>query len=197
MSAVLSFIGRTERWITIAAFALMALSLMADVVSRRLFMTGLIGATEVAVIGMVAVFMFGIGVATDEGGHLRPRLFDALIPKSIDELVDRLASAVTGLFFALFAGLAGFMVLQSVVLGDRTEILRAPIWTLQAMIFLAFATNAVRFFIYAARPDLKPGEDLETSAAGAADGDPHDPHDPGNHNTPSEPGAAAQSAESR
>jgi hypothetical protein len=65
------------------------------------------------------------------------------------------------------------------------------------MIFLAFATNAVRFFIYAARPDLKPGEDLETSAAGAADGDPHDPHDPGNHNTPSEPGAAAQSAESR
>lgn len=197
MSAVLSFIGRTERWITIAAFALMALSLMADVVSRRLFMTGLIGATEVAVIGMVAVSMFGIGVATDEGGHLRPRLFDALIPKSIDELVDRLASAVTGLFFALFAGLAGFMVLQSVVLGDRTEILRAPIWTLQAMIFLAFATNAVRFFIYAARPDLKPGEDLETSAAGAADGDPHDPHDPGNHNTPSEPGAAAQSAESR
>jgi len=197
VSAVLSFIGRTERWITIAAFALMALSLMADVVSRRLFMTGLIGATEVAVIGMVAVFMFGIGVATDEGGHLRPRLFDALIPKSIDELVDRLASAVTGLFFALFAGLAGFMVLQSVVLGDRTEILRAPIWTLQAMIFLAFATNAVRFFIYAARPDLKPGEDLETSAAGAADGDPHDPHDPGNHNTPSEPGAAAQSAESR
>jgi len=197
VSAVLSFIGRTERWITIAAFALMALSLMADVVSRRLFMTGLIGATEVAVIGMVAVSMFGIGVATDEGGHLRPRLFDALIPKSIDELVDRLASAVTGLFFALFAGLAGFMVLQSVVLGDRTEILRAPIWTLQAMIFLAFATNAVRFFIYAARPDLKPGEDLETSAAGAADGDPHDPHDPGNHNTPSEPGAAAQSAESR
>jgi len=162
LSAVLGFIGRTERWITIAAFALMALSLMADVVSRRLFMTGLIGATEVAVIGMVAVSMFGIGVATDEGGHLRPRLFDALIPKSIDALVDRLASAVTGLFFALFAGLAGFMVLQSM-----------------ALIFLAFASNAVRFFIYAARPDLKPGEDLEESAAGASDGDPHDPHQPG------------------
>lgn len=178
MSAILTAIGRAERWITIAAFALMAVSLLADVISRRLFMTGLIGATEVAVIGMVAVAMFGIGVATDEGGHLRPRLFDALIPKSVDSAMNRAASAVTGLFFALFAGLAAFMVIQSMMLGDRTEILRAPIWTLQAMIFLAFATNAVRFFIYALRPDLKPSEDLEESSAGAADGDPHDPKTP-------------------
>ncbi|MFP4519138.1 MAG: TRAP transporter small permease [Oceanicaulis sp.] len=178
MSGLLSLISRTERWITIAAFALMAVSLMADVISRRLFMTGLIGATEVAVIGMVAVAMFGIGVATDEGGHLRPRLFDALIPKAAEPLVNRVASAVTGLFFAVFAGLSAFMIAQSFVLGDRTEILRAPVWALQAMIFLAFATNAVRFFIHAARPDLKPSEDLEESSAGAADGDPHDPKDP-------------------
>ncbi|MGJ3232084.1 MAG: TRAP transporter small permease [Oceanicaulis sp.] len=175
MSAVLVLIGRAERWITIAAFALMAVALMADVISRRLFMTGLIGATEVAVIGMVAVAMFGIGVATDEGGHLRPRLFDALIPKAADAALNRLASLVTSLFFAVFAGLAFFMVAQSVALGDRTEILRAPVWMLQAMIFLAFATNAVRFFIYALRPDLKPAEDLEEAAAGASDGDPHDP----------------------
>lgn len=175
MKRILTAISRAERWITIAAFALMAIALMADVISRRLFMTGLIGATEVAVIGMVAVAMFGIGVATDEGGHLRPRLFDALIPKGFEPALDRIASAVTGLFFTGFAGLAFFMVAQSFALGDRTEILRAPIWALQAMIFLAFATNAARFFIYAARPDLRPSEDLEESAAGASDGDPHDP----------------------
>ncbi|XBQ16667.1 MAG: TRAP transporter small permease [Oceanicaulis sp.] len=175
MSALLRTIGLVERWITLIAFALMALSLMADVISRRLFMTGLIGATEVAVVGMVAVAMFGIGVATDEGAHLRPRLFDALIPAALSPMIDRIASAVTGLFFAVFAGLSAWMVIQSFVLGDRTEILRAPIWTLQAMIFLAFATNAVRFFIYAARPDLKPSEDFEESSAGAAEGDPHDP----------------------
>lgn len=176
MSAVLDIISRTERWITMLAFALMAIALMADVVSRRLFMTGLIGATEVAVVGMVAVAMFGVGVATDGGGHLRPRLFDMLIPKAVDALVNRIASAVTGLFFAVFAGLAFYMVAESFALGDRTEILNAPIWLLQSMIFLAFATNAVRFFIYAAQPDLKPSEDLEESGGGAADGDPHDPN---------------------
>ena len=175
MSALLTFIGRAERWITIVAFALMAVSLLADVISRRLFMTGLIGATEVAVIGMVAVAMFGIGVATDEGGHLRPRLFDALIPKAAEGAVNRAASAVTGVFFTVFAGLSAYMLAQSFALGDRTEILRAPVWCLQSIIFLAFATNAVRFFVYALRPDLKPSEDLEESGAGASDGDPHDP----------------------
>jgi len=87
-----------------------------------------------------------------------------------------LASAVTGLFFAVFAALSGYMVAESFALGDRTEILSAPIWLLQSVIFLAFASNAARFFIYAARPDLKPSEDLEESSAGAADGDPHDPN---------------------
>jgi len=82
MRALLNVIGAAERWLTIAAFALMALALLADVISRRIFLTGLIGATEIAVIGMVAVAMFGIGVATDTGAHLRPRLFDFLIPKS-------------------------------------------------------------------------------------------------------------------
>ncbi len=171
MRGVLTAIGRAERWITIGAFALMALALLADVISRRLFLTGLIGATEVAVMGMVAVAMFGVGIATDEGAHLRPRLFDRLIPPALEPLFGRIASAVTAAFFAIFAGLSGWMVMESFLLGDRTEILRAPIWTLQALIFIAFSTNAVRFLAYALDPALKPSEDLEESAAGAADGE--------------------------
>ena len=160
MKAVLAAIARFERWASLAAFALMAVSLMADVVSRRVFMTGLIGASEVAVIGMVAVAMFGIGVATDHGAHLRPRLFDALIPPALEPAMARASSAVTAAFFAIFTGLAAWMTVQSFMLGDRTEILRAPIWTLQAIIVIAFATNMVRFAIYAARPGLRPSEDL-------------------------------------
>lgn len=165
MSTILAAIGRFERWATILAFALMAVSLLADVISRRIFMTGLIGATEVAVIGMVAVAMFGVGVATDAGAHLRPRLFDALIPAAFEPVMVRLSSLVTAAFFAVFAGLSGWMVIETFLLGDRTEILRAPIWMLQAMIFLAFAANMLRFLIYAARPDLRPSEDLEQVAA--------------------------------
>ncbi|KAA5805253.1 TRAP transporter small permease [Alkalicaulis satelles] len=172
MRGLLAFIGQAERWATIGAFALMALALLADVIARRVFMTGLVGATEIAVIGMVAVAMFGIGVATDAGAHLRPRLFDALIPKSAEAVMDRLVSAVTAVFFALFAGLAVWMVGESALLGDRTEILRLPVWALQVMIALAFISNFIRFAAYAADPSLKPSEDIEEikeAAAGAAD----------------------------
>lgn len=171
MSGFLGLIGRFERIVTVAAFALMALALMADVVSRRLFQTGLIGATEIAVVGMIAVAMFGIGVATDEGAHLRPRVFDALIPKAMSALVDRLASLVTAAFFMTIGALAVWVVAESAALGDRTEIMRIPVWALQSMIALAFITNALRFLIYAARPDLRPSEDGEEAAAGAADGE--------------------------
>ena len=161
MTGLLGGLARFERWASLLAFALMAAALMADVVSRRIFMTGLIGATEVAVIGMVAVAMFGIGVATDHGAHLRPRLFDGVVPKALEPVMVRLSSAVTAAFFAVFAALSGWMVVESVILGDRTEILRLPIWTLQAIIFIAFSTNMIRFAIYALRPELRPGEDLE------------------------------------
>jgi TRAP-type C4-dicarboxylate transport system permease small subunit len=169
MRSLLNLIGSAERWLTISAFALMALALLADVISRRIFLTGLIGATEIAVIGMVAVAMFGIGVATDTGAHLRPRLFDFLIPASFEPVLDRLVSAVTAAFFAIFAGLAVWMVIESVILSDRTEILRLPIWTLQVMIAVAFTTNFIRFAAYALDPGLKPSEFIEDIKDAAAD----------------------------
>ncbi len=171
MKALLFIIGRAERVLTVAAFALMAVALLADVISRRVFQTGLIGATEVAVVGMIAVAMFGIGIATDEGAHLRPRLFDRLFPKSAEGLVDRAASFVTGAFFTVFAALSVWMVIESAGLGDRTEIMNFPVWMLQSMIAIAFATNAARSFVFAADPSLKPSDDPEATAAEAVDGE--------------------------
>ena len=71
MRSLLAFLSAAERWAAVAAFAIMTLALLADVISRRLFQTGLIGAVEIAVFGMIALAMFVIGVATDHGAHLR------------------------------------------------------------------------------------------------------------------------------
>ncbi|TGY90193.1 TRAP transporter small permease [Marinicauda algicola] len=163
MSGLLKALSRFERTVCIIAFAVMAIALMADVVSRRLFATGLIGATEVAVYGMIAVAMFGIGIATDAGAHLRPRFLDAIFPRAWRDGVQRLAYATTALFFAIFAGLSAWMVAESFVLGDRTEILRAPVWALQSMILVGFATNMLRFAVYAARPGLAPRDEVEAA----------------------------------
>lgn len=158
MSALLKWLAGAERWAAILAFIVMTLALLADVVSRRLFQTGLIGAVEIAVFGMIALAMFGIGVATDHGAHLRATAFDFLVPAPLRAGVARLGSLLTGLFFLVLAGFAGWIVVESFLLGDRTPVLRAPVWALQVILLLAFASNAARFFIYFADPSLRPAE---------------------------------------
>lgn len=158
MSGVLKFLSAAERWAAVIAFAIMTLALLADVISRRLFQTGLVGAVEIAVFGMIALAMFGIGVATDHGAHLRATAFDVLVPKPLRGLVERFASLLTGVFFLILTGFAVWIVAESFTLGDRTPILRAPVWALQLILLLAFASNAARFLIYFANPALKPVE---------------------------------------
>ena len=158
MRSLLAFLSAAERWAAVAAFAIMTLALLADVISRRLFQTGLIGAVEIAVFGIIALAMFGIGVATDHGAHLRATAFDVLVPKPLRAGVDRFASLITGVFFLVLTGFAVWIVAESFTLGDRTPILRAPVWALQLILLLAFASNAARFLVYFADPSLKPVE---------------------------------------
>lgn len=158
MSALLKLLSSAERWAAILAFAIMTIALLADVVSRRLFQTGIIGAVEIAVFGMIALAMFGIGVATDHGAHLRATAFDFLVPAPLRAGVARLASLLTAVFFIVLTVFAGWIVAESFLLGDRTAVLRAPVWALQTILLLAFASNAIRFLIYFADPALKPEE---------------------------------------
>jgi len=126
---------------------------------------GLVAPLAVAM--LFAVAMFGIGIATDAGAHLRPRFLDRVFPTTWEGAVQRTAHGVTALFFLLFAGLAAWMVAESAWLGERTEILRVPIWVLQSMILIGFSTNGLRFAIYAARPELAPAEEVDAALSEA------------------------------
>ena len=153
---VLNAVGTLERTICILAFSIMTLSLLADVIARKALQTGLVGATEIAVMAMIALSMAGIGVASDAGAHFRLSVLDSVFPDSMSEWVDRVAGLITSAFFIILLVLSIIMVGQSLELGDRTEILRVPIWVLQSFIVLAFATNALRYAIYALSPSLRP-----------------------------------------
>lgn len=159
LKSILNALGRLERLICILAFAVMTLSLLADVVARKAFQTGLVGATEVAVMAMIALSMAGIGVASDQAAHFRLSILDSLVPDTLEKLIERIAGLMTSAFFVILLILAVIMVGQSYSLGDRTEILRAPIWILQCFIILAFATNAMRYGLYAVSPELRPSAD--------------------------------------
>ncbi len=145
-----------EKTLTCLGFAVMALALIADVLSREFLGTGIFGAPRVGVYGMIAVAFLGIGVASHTGSHLRPRFTDALSPKSWDPILERLGDAI----FALFClGMAAITVSVAQVSYDFREVspvLMWPIWPFQGIIAAAFGIGVVRHSIYALYPELRP-----------------------------------------
>jgi TRAP-type C4-dicarboxylate transport system permease small subunit len=168
--AFLNGLGLFERIACGAAFVVMAGALIADVGMREITGAGILGAPQVGVIGMIAVAMFGFGIAASQGAQLRPRFLDGVFPTAWGPAIDRLADAITAAGFAGIGALAVIMVAESAQLGDVTSVLRWPIWPMQTIIAVAFATNAIRYLIFALWPALRPADDIEpeTSAIESA-----------------------------
>ncbi len=155
----LAALSAAERAICVAGFALIAISLIADVLSRFAFGSGIVGAPQVGVIGMIAVAFFGFGVAAQTGGQLRARFLDWVFPRAWGPAVDRLADAITAAALGVLAVLAALMTAESLALGDVSSVLRWPIWPIQTLIVVALALNAIRYAVFAADPALRPVED--------------------------------------
>lgn len=157
----LAGLGLFERIACGVAFVVMAGALIVDVGMREITGAGVLGAPQVGVIGMIAVAMFGFGIAASQGAQLRPRFMDGVFPKAWGPALDRLADAITAAGFAGIGWLAIIMVAESARLGDVTSVLRWPIWPMQTIIAVAFATNAVRYALFAIWPALRPADDIE------------------------------------
>ncbi len=183
MAAVLRALSRLEQIVCVAAFVIMAGALVADVGKRLLgrfaawldalpwvsglsdaaaaagLGSGLMGAPQVAVVGLITLAMFGFGVAAQHGAHLRPRLLDGIFPISWSRWVNRAADGLTAGVLGGLAWLSGAMAGESAALGDVSSVLRWPIWPIQAAIAVAFGLNALRYLIFSIRPDLRPNDD--------------------------------------
>lgn len=162
MNAARRFLKLTERFeriVCLVGFAVMAAALIADVLSRKFTGAGLLGAPQVGVLGMIAVAMFGFGLAAQQGGQLRARLLDWIFPKSWNTAVNAAADAITALAMAGLAALCAIMTLESARILDVSAVLRWPIWPAQAAVTLAFVLNALRYALFAVYPVLRPVED--------------------------------------
>lgn len=156
MKDLLAALHRVERTIVIVAFSGMVGVVFADVLAREVTGIGLPWARQVGVYFNIVVVMFGIGLASAAGSHLRPRFADGWLPARWEFQLAFLQHALFALFCVGFAAVATDMVITSVRLDERSEILRLPVWPIQAVIPLVFGIAALRHGIYAVRPELRP-----------------------------------------
>jgi TRAP-type C4-dicarboxylate transport system permease small subunit len=155
---LLAWVARAERFLSFAAFMVLIAVVFADVVSRELTGTGLHWARQAGVYANLFVVMFGIGVASAHGAHLRPRFADRWLPGEWEPALVRIQEGLMAVFCLGFAAVALWVVMESYALGERSVALRIAIWPFQAIIPLVFLIAAFRHGAYAAYSSLRPIE---------------------------------------
>ena len=104
------------------------------------------------------VVMFGLGIASTHGAHLRPRFADHWLPARWEPGLVRVQEGFMAVFCLSFAVVAVSVVMDSYAFGERSVVLRIAIWPFQAIIPLVFLIASFRHGAYAAFTSLRPNE---------------------------------------
>ena len=102
------------------------------------------------------VVMFGLGVASSEGAHLRPRFADNWLPESWNPFLTRIQEAIMSLFCLLFAIVAFQVVIETYNDNVQSIVLRIVVWPFQAVIPIAFLLTSIRHLFYTIDPSQRP-----------------------------------------
>jgi len=158
LARMLAGIRAGEVALTSAAFAVLVIVIFADVVWRWTTGSGIFWAREVGVFANIVLTIIGIGLASSDGTHLRPRFFDRIFPASWDGALTRTQELLTALGFAALCWVAIGVVHETMTLEDRSIVLRWLIWPVQLVLPVAFFLGAVRHTIFGLVPALRPAE---------------------------------------
>ncbi len=158
VARILDRIGGVERVLSATAFGLLIMVVFADVVSREISGTGLHWARQAGVYANLFVVMFGIGLASAQGAHLRPRFADGWLPVRWEPGLKTIQEGLMAVFCLGFAVVAISVVMDSYALGERSVVLRIATWPFQAVIPLVFLIAAFRHAAYAVFSSLRPPE---------------------------------------
>ena len=159
---------QAERWVAASAFALIAALLIFDVAGRELVApllrmlgfepgsTSVPGGQQIAVFALVIGSFCGIGIATASNSQLVPRVAFGWIPKAWAPAVNRLADAITGSLMLVVAWYALQFVFASKATSMRAPVLAWEVWPFQLAIPAGFVSAAIRCYLFAVFPGLKP-----------------------------------------
>ncbi len=166
--ALLRVWHKLECWIAVLSFSFIALVLMIDVLGREFYgpvmsmlgikvgATGLFGSQKLAVFALVIGSFAGIGIATATGVHLVPRVAFKWVPANWSPHMDRIADVFTGLFLMGVAWYGVLFVIASKESGVLAAVINVSAWPIQTAIPLGFASAAMRYFIFALWPAVRP-----------------------------------------
>ncbi|MGK6315682.1 TRAP transporter small permease [Neorhizobium sp. DT-125] len=154
----LQVLFRLECGIAVFFLCLSAAALLADIFTRELFQFGLFGSLRVAVYSTAIAALIGFPIAIATGSHIRVTALDALVPRSWEPALGRVANVVSAAICIFFVYWAAFYVAQTRDFGETDPSLAILVWPIQSVLVWMFLSGAVRYIIYALFPALQPQE---------------------------------------
>ena len=162
----LTVMTRFEKGITFVAFAVLVIVMFTDVAIRELTGAGLHWSRQLGVYANLFVVMFGLGVASSEGAHLRPKFADTWLPKNWDPVLIRVQEGIMSFFCLCFAIIASQVVIETFHDDVQSVVLRIVTWPFQAVIPLAFFMTSIRHLLYTIDPKNRPTDESSNELKG-------------------------------
>lgn len=136
---VINFISKLSGYIGGAAIVVLLVLMVADVLMRRLFASPITGATEMAQLTMVFIFL-GVALTTLENRHVKVDTLMEYFPAKVQAVLD-IAIYVIKFVFSLWLGWQAY---QTAILSNKMNqiysMLKIPIypfyWVVAASFFL-------------------------------------------------------------
>jgi len=143
---------RAEAVITVIAYAATAISLLADVIAREIFASGIWGAPRFAVYTAIVAGFLGMSLAAADGKHVRPQFLDLVIPPRFTPLIEKFGHMVSAAIYLSLAYFASQFVWVSYENGDTAPVLDWKLWPIQLILPYTFLSVAFRYGIVAFFP---------------------------------------------
>lgn len=148
-----------EQGLLVAALVASTASLIADITLRNTVGMALPWAAELTRYAIVWMVFVGAAVAAREGSHITIDIVGEALPLRLGKAVGIAAMLISAAACALFAVIAGKLVMQMLMFRQLSPSLEIPMWTVYLAIPVGFLLMAVRFLqaaVAAASKDAAP-----------------------------------------
>ncbi len=140
-------VSTITEWILAASIILMAVTLIANVIARKVFANSIPAADEIGATLLIIVTFSGIGYAARKGRHIRmSALFDA-VPFKMQKVLIIIISIVTCLTYLYVCFIAYEYIQHTKMLGRVTSALELPAWIIQLVVPIGFGLGAIQYFL--------------------------------------------------
>ncbi len=136
-----------EPLVSVALFFMMALT-FADVISRYLFNSPIVGALELTEFSMAIVIFLGLVLLTSQEGHVTVDLLDSFVPDKIKPIQKVMINLINLAVLVVISWQLWIKAKDAAEYGDRTEYLYMPLAPLiQFMSIMTGVAGLILLFI--------------------------------------------------